>query len=164
MDENHLLNLNVRKTIRCLQGILEPNELEKIDKALAANVRQFLTLANSHLRFARRAEGPASWRQRVSRAYYACYAASRAVRLGVFARYSQETDDHKRAGDLPKDFPDLERWQDVLIKLRGDRNLADYDHTATQRTLENTSADYVRMTGEFLAASRDYLRAKGKLP
>ncbi len=163
MDENHLLTLNPRKVQRCLQGILTQNELHKIEAAVRANVRQLLALGRLHLSTAVRLTGPRTWRQAVSRGYYACYAASRAVRLANSGYYSQETKDHERVGELPDDFPDKMKWKDTLTKFRADRNVADYDHTLRERDLEMSSDDYMRHARQFLRTTAEYLRARGAL-
>src|SRR5712692_8702894 len=131
MDKTHPLNLNLQKVVSCLGGVLLPAEIEKITAELYRNVRQALRLSEGHLRSARSAktQGMGAWRQVVSRGYYSCYSASRAVRLAKTGVFSMEVDDHKRVGDLPDSFPDRAVWADILTKFRADRNLADYDHT-----------------------------------
>jgi hypothetical protein len=90
MDRSHPLTLNLQKVISCLRNVLLPAEIQKITAELHRNVRQALRLSEVHLRFARAAigQGMGGWRQVVSRGYYCCYCASRAVRLsktGVFS-------------------------------------------------------------------------------
>jgi uncharacterized protein (UPF0332 family) len=163
MHENHVLNLHPYKTIRCLDGILDPVELDKIRDAVRQNVRQLLLLAQSHLRYAEKAEGKLSWRQRVSRSYYCCYTASRALRLGTEGQYSADVGDHKKIGELPHDFPSRAIWQDLLTKFRADRNLADYDHTVREKSLELRSTKYLERAKRFLNTSKTYLKNKGLL-
>jgi hypothetical protein len=161
MDDNHLLNLNPHKVIRCLATILAKDELDKVNAALHDNVKQLLRLGRNHLRFAQQADGPASWRQRVSRGYYCTYCASRAVRLAVNGFYSKDPDDHKKIGDLPGDFPSKSIWEDFLMKFRADRNLADYDHTVSERALELGSKEYVVRAEQFYQEARKYLITRG---
>ena len=161
MDEHHLLNLNPQKLIRCLDRILDSNELQKITDAIHENVQQLVNLSRSHLRFAELAVGRSSWRQRVSRSYYCAYCMSRAVRLTASGYYNTDPTDHKKIGDLPTGFPDKSIWEDFLIKFKGDRNLADYDHTVSERALELTSHQYLAETQRFYQASRSYLTARG---
>lgn len=163
MRDNHPLNLNLRKTARCLSSVLAPSELEKLEKELRTNVRRLLYLGQSHLRFAKLVKGPTSWRQRVSRGYYSAYSASRAVRLEVTGTYSADVKDHKNIGDLPDGFPAVSRWKDFFVKFRADRNLADYDHSVDESALELTSNDYLERTSDFLEDSKLYLRSRGAL-
>lgn len=161
MDDRHLLQLNPRKVIRCLAAILPPKELAKVEETLRQNVQQLMRLAQSHLRFARQAAGPLSWRQRVSRGYYSVYCASRALRLQATGYYSTDPGDHKKIGDLPDDFPAVTRWKDFLMKFRGDRNLADYDHSISETALELRSDQYLLRAEEFLRETRQYLTEEG---
>jgi len=85
------------------------------------------------------------------------------VRLEVAGVYSTDSADHKKIGDLPHDFEDVARWQDVLTKFRADRNLADYDHSVTEAELEMRSSEYLTVAKEFLATVKDYLRKRGAL-
>ena len=138
MKNTHPLHLNLRKVVSCLSGVLAPAEIQKINDELFRNVRQGLRLSEDHLRFALAAatQGAASWRHIVSRGYYCCYCASRAIRLGKTGVFSTEVEDHKKIGDFPDGFPDRDKWADILTKFRADRNLADYDHTAGPGELE----------------------------
>ena len=165
MDSNHPLTLNLRKVWNCLGGVLAEPERERILEELRRNVRQAIRLAEAHLRCARaigsRASG--SWRQKVSRGYYCCYCASRAVRLARTGVFSTEVQDHQRVGDLPDAFPDRAIWADVLTKFRADRNLADYDHTVLATALEYSADKYLELARDFLAEVKTYLRGEGLL-
>lgn len=163
MDDNHLLKLNPHQVMKCLDGIITTAELNKIQQEVNVNVRQLIRLAESHLRFANAATGILSWRQRVSRGYYACYSASKAVRLGVYGTYDTDVKDHKRIGTLPDSFPDHAHWKDLLTKFRGDRNIADYDHSESENALEMNSNAYLAKATEFLNETKNFLRQKGLL-
>lgn len=163
MDEDHILNLNLQKVLRCLPNILAQDELNKIRKALCDNVHQLLRLGRAHLRFAQRAEGLASWRQRVSRAYYCVYCTSRAIRLAINGYYNIDPGDHKNIGDLPSDFPSKSIWQDFLMKFKADRNLADYDHSVSEKALELRSKEYVEKADAFYREARKYLIGRGAI-
>ena len=163
MDKNHLLTLNLGKTLGCLRGILSQAEIAKIEAAISENTRQLIRLAEDHLRFAGRANGRSSWRQRVSRGYYSCYVASRAIRLACKLEYSQDVKDHKSIANLPTDFPERTIWEDRLTKFRADRNISDYDHSVTERNLEFSSQTYLEYAAIFLRESKGYLRSKGRL-
>ncbi len=161
MDEKHSLNLNLLKVKRCLATVLSTDELGKIQQAHVHNVWEGIKLAQIHLRFAKSAAGRWNWRHRVSRAYYACYCASRAVRLAHNGSFSTEVEDHKKIGQLPDDFPGKDVWAELFVKFRGDRNLADYDHTVSISALEYTTNVYVKHADEFLREVIAYLRHKG---
>jgi uncharacterized protein (UPF0332 family) len=164
MDDKHILNIgNPYKVIRCLEHFLSAHEIFKIHGEIKKNVRQLVKLSNAHYQAAKRAIGLACWRQRVSRAYYACYCMSRAIRLGVKGIYNTKPNDHESIGDLPSDFPSKNDWSDFLIKFRGDRNIADYDHTECRRSLEMSDAEYMEKTQEFLREAKNYLKIKGHL-
>lgn len=162
LDRTHPLSLNLQKVANCLRGILPPAEIEKITAELNRNVRQVIRLSEGHLRSARKAKsyGRGAWRQVVSRGYYCCYCASRAVRLAKTGSFSMEADDHKRIGDLPNGFPSVNVWGDILTKYRADRNLADYDHTAKESELEYTTEDYLDKAECFLREVKQYLRTE----
>jgi hypothetical protein len=77
--------------------------------------------------------------------------------------YTTDADDHKRIGDLPSDFPLLGIWKDFLTKFRADRNLADYDHTASENDLEMDSKQYLKKAVEFDQTARLYLKSRGAI-
>lgn len=163
MDQAHPLTLNLHKVANCLKDVLLPEEIEKIKAELRRNVRQTLRLSENHLRSAQRAKesGTGSWRHVVSRSYYCCYCASRAVRLAKTGAFFVDVDDHKRIGDLPVAFPSHAVWSDRLTKFRGDRNLADYDHSIRENSLEYSSIKYLTLAEEFLGKVKQYLRGEG---
>lgn len=165
MDHDHPLNLNLQKVANCLGSVLSAVERDKIVAELHRNVRQAVRLAEAHLRSARGASPRTVgfWRHKVSRGYYCCYCASRAIRLARSGVFSTEVDDHKKIGDLPDIFPNRAIWADVLTKFRADRNLADYDHTVVSRALEYSAEEYVEHAQRFLAEAKNYLRGEGVL-
>lgn len=165
MDSDHPLNLNLRKVVSCLGGVLTPHQKHRITQELYRNVRQAIRLAETHLKCARminpRISG--SWRQKVSRGYYCCYCASRAIRLAKTGVFSTEAQDHQRIGELPDAFPDRAIWTDVLTKFRADRNLADYDHTVSASALEYSTDKYIEHAQRFLDEVKKHLRSEGIL-
>ena len=165
MNQDHPLKLNLRKVANCLNGILSPSQIRKITAELHRNVRLALQLSECHLHSARaaRTHGAGAWRQVVSRGYYCCYCASRAVRLAETGSFSMETDDHKKIGDLPTGFPSGALWADILTKFRADRNLADYDHSVRVTALEYTATKYLTHAENFLKEVKKYLRIEGVL-
>jgi len=164
MEDDNILKIgNLYRTIRCLEPILDHAEIDKIRLEFNRNIRQLVNLSNSHLRTAKRVSGNLSWRQRVSRTYYACYCISRAVRLAVKGAYNTDPSDHKNIGDLPDDFPSSDTWSDFLTKLRGDRNIADYDHTDCRKQLEMSDTEYVNQAEKFTLEAKGYLKNRGHL-
>lgn len=158
MATNDLLELNPRKVIRCLKDILPSSELQKIENEVTKNVKQLIRLGEGHLRYAHHLSGRDIWRQRVSRAYYACYSASKAVRLAQDGSYNTEARDHKKIGNLPDNFPDKNIWQNKLTKFRADRNIADYDHSAKEKELEYSSSQYLVEASDFVRGIKAYLK------
>lgn len=162
MKSPHLLlaSGNARRLKKELTGVLGPEALEAIEREIRENVRGLLRLGEKHLSFA---DGLAArdWRQAVSRSYYACYAVSRALRLEVDGYYSTESADHKRVGELPSDFPNRARLKNQLATLREDRNLADYDHTATPGDLVFPVSDAMEIARDLTNHAKQYLVARG---
>jgi len=152
---------NPHKLIRCLADILPQPQIDSLAAELRRNVRELLLLSQDHLRAAQRATGRNAWRQKVSRAYYASYIASRAVRLAVDGTFSTDPTDHQRIAALPKNFPDAAYYADLLTKFRGDRNISDYDHSVTRRDLEMSPADYINAARRFLRNAKSYLHQEG---
>lgn len=165
MEKTHPLNLNLRKVVACLNRVLNTSELGKVEAELYRNVRQAIRLSEAHLRYAQSAVGArrGSWRQVVSRGYYCCYCASRAVRLSDSGTFSTEVEDHKKIGDLPDAFPERNKWEDILTKFRGDRNVADYDHTAGMNMLEYSPREYLGHAETFLQEVKTYLHSGGAI-
>ncbi len=76
-----------------------------------------------------------------SRAYYAAYNASKAIRYHVNGVVSLKGDDHQAAPELPGDFPDLDQWSQLVAalyehRLRGLRQLernGEREHAGPER-------------------------------
>lgn len=118
-----------------------------------------MQLSKTHLQFAKNARGINSWRQKVSRGYYACYCASRALRLFKSSEYNKKSDDHERISYLPDDLKDVAIWKNLLKTFRGDRNIADYDHIAKESDLEKNARTYVLKAEEFHNLVKEYIKA-----
>jgi hypothetical protein len=106
---------------------------------------RWFQLAQDHLR-----EGAASLkvgaaRTTYSRSYYAAYNASKAVRYMVKGFVSLKGDDHKRASDLPEDFPYAAARGQEITSLYENRLRADYDNWSTT-------------AGEFTCSPQEALR------
>ena len=92
-------------------------------------------LAQEHLVDASQAEHAGRARSAYSRAYYAAYNASKALRYFANGQVSLLGDDHKRAGiDLPDDFPNIDTWSRDITQLLEHRQRADYDNWSTTQT------------------------------
>jgi uncharacterized protein (UPF0332 family) len=119
-------------------------------------------LAEDHLREADVAVTSGCPRAAFSRAYYAGYNASKAVRYMVNGVVSLKGDDHGRAAvDLPGDLPSTATWSQNLTTLYEHRLRADYDNwqsSTTQNTL--LPAQAVQIAREFLETARTYLSQK----
>lgn len=100
----------------------------------------------------------------LSRSYYAVYNASKAVRYMVNGQVSLKGDDHKQAGMLPDDFPEVALWSEKIVKLYGDRLYADYDNwTSTQSEFNSTPSKAIQIAEDFVTAARGYLNQKYNL-
>lgn len=162
MKAPHLLRAsgNVRKMKENLANVVDANALSAIQEEINRNVVQLFRLGKSHYSFALR-QNNRSWRQRVSRLYYAAYNVSRAVRLCANGEFSTEVGDHKKIESLPDQFPQLNSYSNRLAILREDRNLCDYDHTANMGDLVNSVPDAITLVTDFLEDARVYLLGKG---
>ena len=158
----HLLKAasNVRRMEQNLTGILGDNGRSAIAQEVGRNTLGLLKLSNEHYAFA---DGlsRANWRQKMSRLYYAAFHARRAIHLFVEGSYSTDVSDHKNVGSFPDDFPNRDTYKTRLVDLRNDRNLADYDHEATEPDLLIPVGDAVSLVRQLLDETRQYLSARG---
>jgi uncharacterized protein (UPF0332 family) len=121
----------------------------------------WLRLAADHLADAKAAQGSGRRRAAYSRAYYAAYNASKSVRYVATGAVSLRGDDHKKASELPDDFPDVDKWSDAVTKLYEHRLRADYDNwAATSSEQQLSSAETVGQAEAFLSEAKKYLEAK----
>ena len=162
MKSPHLLYAsgNVLKLKKNLVTVLDAAGIQDIQKEIFNNVRQLYALGRSHFLFANRLNSR-DWRHKVSRLYYAAYNTSRAVRLCVHGEFSEESSDHKKIEALPDDFPNKNTYSNRLSTLRDDRNVCDYDHTATSKDLVLGLDDSLALVTSFLSDARKYLQKRG---
>jgi hypothetical protein len=144
--------------LRLLGHIFVSNEIKKnvLHVGLA-----WMQLAQEHLEDARAALATTRSRMIFSRSYYAVYNASKAVRYIVNGTVSLKGDDHHNASDLPDDFPNVQKWSEMIPKLYEHRLLADYDNwrsTASEFSLRPDEA--VSLASDFVDNSRAYLKAR----
>jgi hypothetical protein len=162
MKSPHLLRAgtNVRKLKDNLVNVVDATAISAIEAEICANVTQLYALGRNHYYFAVR-QNNRSWRQKISRLYYAAYNVSRAVRLGVNGDYSVDSSDHKKIESLPDDFPDKNKYANRLSVLREDRNLCDYDHTAKLADLVVGANDASVLVQQFIKDAQGYLMQRG---
>ena len=141
--------------LRAAEGVRE--------HAQAVGLR-WLKLGQLHLREARIAARGRARRAAYSRAYYAAYNASKAVRYVSCGTVSLKGDDHGKASELPRDFPDLDKWSTSIGRLYEQRLRADYDNwrgTPGKFTVAMPTA--IEEASGFLVACKSYLREKFSL-
>jgi len=146
------------------------NKLAKLGLVVAdAKIKEYahfvglrwFKLAAAHLREAKRSLKNRSNRTTYSRAYYAAYNASKAVRYVSTGFVSLKADDHQRASELPGDFPDPVNWGLKITKLYEQRLRADYDNWGGKHGQFRIKAkDCVVSAATFLRVCKAYLRDK----
>lgn len=161
---NRVLKAQKREVAAWKEGLhLEHASGRTIDDLHARGTADRLLLAS---RFRRQADrmlqmDPPSYRDAVSRYYYAMYHAMRAV---VF--FVEAGDDYQPHSELPKhtpnDFTDAALWQNALKDARERRNAADYEpYPKTDSGLRKPALAMRSQAAELIGVSRAYLRAKG---
>jgi hypothetical protein len=157
MKEPHLLLAGNPHKIRAnLAAILDEQGLKALQAELHRNVVELFSLGMLHYEFALR-QPKTEWRQIVSRLYYGAYNVVRSVRLEFWGHYGTEPDDHKKIQNLPNGFLSSSRYSTDLPLLRADRNLADYDHTATESDLVFPPDDAKALVSDLIQDARHYL-------
>jgi uncharacterized protein (UPF0332 family) len=122
----------------------------------------WLKLAIRHLADAKACQKQRGTRRAVfSRAYYAVYNASKAVRYVTHGSVSLRGDDHQKAVELPDDFPDVQNWAVDINRMREHRQKADYDGwEATPKEFALTTTKSLELATAFVAEAREYLDDK----
>ena len=122
-------------------------------------------LAENHLAEAERMKAAGCNRATFSRAYYAAYNDSKAVRYLVNGTVSLNADDHKKAPELPDDFPNPSVWSQQITMLYENRLRADYDNwSTTVNEYSMTEEQAVDTARGLLDDARIYLTAKFGIP
>jgi len=155
-----LLIGNPYSAINNLQGILVEAELEKIRIAVKKEVRLLYSLGQDHFQFAKSISHN-TWRQKVSRLYYAAYNTRRAIQLQDSGKYSTDVSDHKEIDNLPQNLNRRTIHGSMLKQLRDDRNLADYSHLGKAEDLFTTTQELEEMVEGFIEDCKSYLIAAG---
>jgi hypothetical protein len=162
MKSPHLLRVgaNVRKLKQNLVNVVDATALTAIETEICVNAAQLYSLGRNHYHFAVR-QNNRSWRQKISRLYYAAYNVSRAIRLCESGDYSTDPTDHKKVEALPDNFANKNKYANRLGVLREDRNLCDYDHTARIVDLVIGIDDATQLVWDFLTDGQAYLKQRG---
>ena len=124
--------------------------------------KRWFLLAEEHLNEARAALLSAHSRTTFSRAYYASYNVSKAMRYLVNGEVSLKGDDHgKASADLPNDLPDVAHWAEEITRLYEHRLFADYDNWIdTQANMKLNPHDATEIATQFIEHARDYINNK----
>jgi hypothetical protein len=154
-DERKALELlkNHAEFKSTLVSLTMSGDLPILEAQVHAVARKWFELARLHYADAAAADIRNNPRAVYSRSYYAAYNASKAVRYVVQGFVSLRGDDHKKVGDLPSSFPDVDAWGAKLPLLYEHRLRADYDNWS------GTTTENVLSPGECLAASDAFLKA-----
>ena len=118
LSDKDFLKLNPNRIIAYLEPIILPEELEKIKRKVKKHISAMLFLSREHLSYAKGIKHGLGWRQKVSRSYYCCYIASRALRVAVLGSFDQTASDHDKINQIPDDFPDKHIWGNYLKQFR----------------------------------------------
>ena len=150
-DERRALELlkNHAEFKATLVSLTMRGDLPILESHVHAVVRRWFELARTHYADASSVDPSANPRSVYSRAYYAAYNASKAVRYIIRGVVSLKGDDHKRVADLPDTFPDVDAWAAMLPLLYEHRLRADYDNWSDSAS-ENQLSPL-----QCLAAARD---------
>ena len=135
--------------------------LPVLETKVRAVAKGWFNLAHRHCTDASALDAVKHPRSVYSRAYYAAYSASKAVRYIVNGEVSLRGDDHKRIADLPDDFPNVAAWVSSLPRLYEHRLRADYDNwTNTLAENELSPDDCLLAAKNFIAEAQQYLDSK----
>jgi hypothetical protein len=136
-------------------------DISLLDSHVYAVAQKWFELGRLHYIDASTADVAVNSRAVYSRAYYAVYNASKAVRYVVRGFVSLHGDDHKKVADLPGNFPDLDSWVSKLPLLFEHRLRADYDNWSdTSKENVLTPVNCLDIAADFLATAEGYLLAE----
>jgi hypothetical protein len=161
-DERRALELlkNHAEFKATLVSLTMNGDLPILESHVYAVAQKWFELARMHYVDASAVDAAMNPRSVYSRAYYAAYNASKAVRYVVRGFVSLKGDDHKKVADLPGSFPDVDSWVSKLPLLCEHRLRADYDNwsdTASENLL--APADCLAMAADFIKAAEQFLLA-----
>jgi hypothetical protein len=152
-DERRTLELlrNHAEFKGTLLSLTMNGDLLILESHVHAVARKWFALARIHYDDASAVDAAVNPRSMYSRAYYAAYNASKAVRYVVRGFVSLRGDDHKKVADLPDKFPDVDSWVSRLPQLYEHRLRADYDNWS------NTASENLLSPLDCLATARDFI-------
>ena len=129
-DERNTLELlkNHAEFKAKLVSLAMSTDLHLLESHVQSVARKWFELARAHYDDASAADPAANSRCVYSRAYYAAYNASKAVRYIVYGSVSLAGDDHRKIADLPDNYPKVDAWTAKLPILYEHRLRADYDN------------------------------------
>jgi hypothetical protein len=153
-DERRALELlkNHAEFKATLVSLTMNGDLPLLESHVYAVARKWFDLARLHYADAAAADIRRNPRAVYSRAYYAAYNASKAVRYVVRGFVSLRGDDHKKVAELPGSFPAVDAWTAKLPQLYEHRLRADYDNWS------DTPRENFLSPGECLAAAATFLK------
>lgn len=157
-----LASANPVAMLENIKHIINEDAVLSIKKEIDKNVKELFMLGEEHFLFS--TQIPIKfWRQKVSRLYYGIYNVRKSVMLNFQGEYHTDVSDHKNIDKIPDDFPNLNKYKNYLHVLRDDRNLADYDHSATVDDLIIPIKDSEELVKQFIFDARDFLLVRGIL-
>jgi uncharacterized protein (UPF0332 family) len=164
-DERRVLNLvrNHGEFKETLSQLAMSRDLPALKSHVDAVVKCWIQLGREHLADANAALASTRNRATLSRAYYAAYSSSKAVRYLVRGSVSLRGDDHgKAAAELPDDFPNVNSWTVDVAEMYANRLRADYDaFSDTPAEFSMTPQDAVAKAAAFVDDCVTYLAKRG---
>lgn len=151
---------NVREMLKNIEYIIDEKAIEAIKGEIDKNVKELFNLGKEHFDFAKRSHKN-DWRQRISRFYYGAYNVRRSIQLHYNGVYNTDISDHQKVGELPASFPNDDIYSCYIEDLRDDRNMADYDHTASEGDLLHTQDEYEQSVDDFIKDTYDFMKKRG---
>jgi len=155
-----LASSNTRKMLENIRYLLEKDACDAIQDEIDKNVKELFDLGLEHFHFAKQTPSQ-YWRQRISRFYYGAYNVRRALQLHYSGEYNTDTSDHKKIYEVPNDLPNKEIYKSQLVVIRDDRNIADYDHLASENDLTLTQDEVEKIVTDFIGDVRTFLINRG---
>ncbi len=162
-DERRVLKLlqNHAEFKRKLTELSLTSDIAALETQILSVAKAWFNLARAHFEDAKASQAAGRIRAAYSRAYYAAYNASKAVRYLVNGQVSLKGDDHQEAPNLPDDFPNVAHWSARISELYQHRLRADYDHWAnTQNEQTIPPADCIQFAEEFMTDCTVYVQSK----
>ena len=151
---------NTREMLENIRHIIDAGATRAIEDEIEKNTQELFALGEEHYDFAKHT-AKSHWRQRISRFYYGAYNVRRAIQLYDSGVYSTDSSDHKKIDQMPQSLNNIQTYKNKLRSLREDRNLADYDHSASESDLVFTQDDYEQLVTDFINDARTFLTQKG---